>query len=73
MRAPLKDNPLTDGDSIGAATRAAGTQAFRHRGRTNVVFCDGHADSLKDRFAPSPLITPGTGFLSADNRRYNLD
>ncbi len=73
MRAPLKDNPLTDGDSIGASTRAAGTQAFRHRGRTNVLFCDGHADSLKDRFAPSPLITSGTGFLSADNRLYDLE
>ena len=50
MRAPLKDVPLTDGDSCGANVRGAGTQAFRHRGRTNVVFCDGHGDSLKDRF-----------------------
>jgi prepilin-type N-terminal cleavage/methylation domain-containing protein/prepilin-type processing-associated H-X9-DG protein len=72
MRAPLKDNPLTDGDSIGSSTRAAGTQAFRHRGRTNVVFCDGHADSLKDRFVTNPIIGAGTGFLSSDNRRYNL-
>jgi len=72
MRAPLKDNPLTDGDSVGSSARAAGTQAFRHRKRTNVVFCDGHADSLKDRFASNPLISSDTGFLSADNRRYSL-
>jgi prepilin-type processing-associated H-X9-DG protein len=53
---------------------AAGTQAFRHRGRTNVLFCDGHADSLKDRYLnASPIIGADTGFLSADNRRYNLD
>jgi len=73
MRAPLKDNPIADGDSVGTATRAAGTQAFRHRGRTNVLFCDGHADSRKDRFTntnPATFIGPGTGFLSADNRAY---
>jgi prepilin-type N-terminal cleavage/methylation domain-containing protein/prepilin-type processing-associated H-X9-DG protein len=76
MRAPVKENPVTDGDSVGATTRAAGTQAFRHRGRTNAVFCDGHAESLKDRFPafPStPSIAPDTGFLSVDNRRYSLD
>jgi prepilin-type processing-associated H-X9-DG protein/prepilin-type N-terminal cleavage/methylation domain-containing protein len=73
MRAPLTDNPVTDGDTIGLATRAAGTQAFRHRGRTNVLFCDGHADSLKDRFVTSPLVAAGTGFLSSDNHRYSLE
>ena len=76
MRAPVKDAPVIDGDSVNPNTRAAGTQAFRHRGRTNVVFCDGHADSLKDRFPAfpsSPSIASDTGFLSADNRRYNLE
>jgi hypothetical protein len=41
-----------------------------------VLFCDGHADSLKDCFTitnPSTFIGAGTGFLSADNRRYNLE
>jgi prepilin-type N-terminal cleavage/methylation domain-containing protein/prepilin-type processing-associated H-X9-DG protein len=71
MRAPLKDVPITDGDSVSNATRAAGTQAFRHRGLTNVLFCDGHADSLRDRcVAANALVAPGTGFLSEDNRRY---
>ena len=76
MRAPLRDNPITTGDSVGTATRAAGTQAFRHRGRTNVLFCDGHADSLKDIFtntSPATFIGAGTGFLSADNRAYDLE
>jgi prepilin-type processing-associated H-X9-DG protein len=76
MRAPLKDNPINDGDTVGTATRAAGTQAFRHRGRTNVLFCDGHADSRKEIFTatnPATFIGPGTGFLSADNRAYSLE
>lgn len=76
MRAPLKDIPVTDGDSFSAGIRAAGTQGYRHRGRTNVAFCDGHAEQLKDRFTntnPATFVGPGTGFLSIDNRRYNLD
>jgi len=73
MRAPLTDSPIVEGDAVTALTRAAGTQGYRHHGRvTNVVFCDGHGESLKERFnsiIPSPLH----GFLSIDNRRYNLD
>jgi prepilin-type processing-associated H-X9-DG protein/prepilin-type N-terminal cleavage/methylation domain-containing protein len=58
--------------------RYAGTQSFRHRGRTNAAFCDGHADSLKDRFTstvPSdqPRIAPRTGFLSDSNALYDLE
>jgi len=74
MRAPIQDASPSDGDTVTAVTRAAGTQAFRHRGRTNVLFCDGHADSFKDRYLnSSPIIGADTGFLSPDNRRYNLD
>jgi prepilin-type processing-associated H-X9-DG protein len=56
--------------------RASGTQGFRHRGRTNVAFCDGHAETLSDRFTttsdPNPMGKT-TGFLSADNSMYDLE
>ncbi len=70
MRAPFPN--------IGDATfsgRYAGTQGFRHLGKTNVAFCDGHADSLSDRFTQNAdgaaMVAPGTGFLSADNSLYS--
>lgn len=58
--------------------RYAGTQGFRHGGSTNVAFCDGHARAWHKRYTQtSPidqsLIAEGTGFLSADNRAYELD
>ncbi|HEX3358292.1 MAG TPA: H-X9-DG-CTERM domain-containing protein [Tepidisphaeraceae bacterium] len=69
MRAPFP-NP-GDQDFTG---RWAGTQGFRHQGRTNVAFCDGHAESLSDRFtanADDPTsVAAGTGFLSNDNSLY---
>jgi prepilin-type processing-associated H-X9-DG protein len=54
---------------------SAGTQGFRHRGGTNVAFCDGHAETLYQRFTQkNPLdpasVAPGTGFLSSDNTLY---
>jgi prepilin-type N-terminal cleavage/methylation domain-containing protein/prepilin-type processing-associated H-X9-DG protein len=73
MRAPFPH----PGD-LTITTRAAGTQGFRHRGATNVAFCDGHAESLSDRFTQTvesqmPLVAKGTGFLSADNSMYDLE
>ncbi len=72
MRAPLP----SAGDA-GFTSRSAGTQGFRHRGKTNVAFSDGHAESL-DRIytnvmpiTEQPLIGAGTGFLSTDNRLYD--
>jgi len=69
MRAPWP-NP---GDETFAG-RWAGTQGFRHLGMTNVAFCDGHAESLRDRFTDNAdgaaNVAPGTGFLSPDNRMY---
>lgn len=71
MRAPF--------DSEGDDTfngRWAGTQGYRHRKMTNVAFCDGHAESLRERFTNTDdyggpaNIAPGTGFLSPDNRMY---
>jgi prepilin-type N-terminal cleavage/methylation domain-containing protein/prepilin-type processing-associated H-X9-DG protein len=71
MRAPF-DSP-GDEDFNG---RWAGTQGFRHLGTTNVAFCDGHADSLADRYTETDdhngaaSIGVGTGFLSPDNSLY---
>ena len=76
MRAPVKEFPVTIGDSVPVSVRAAGTQGFRHKSNTtNVCFADGHAESRRDRFPettpPSGAVAPGTGFLSADNRAYD--
>ncbi|MDB5297990.1 MAG: hypothetical protein JWO31_3973 [Phycisphaerales bacterium] len=72
MRAPFA-NP---GDATFAG-RYAGTQGYRHLGRTNAAFCDGHAESLADRFTGKPAdaanVAAGTGFLSPDNRYYDLN
>lgn len=72
MRAPWR-NP---GDA-GFDGRWSGTQGFRHRGQTNVAFCDGHAESVRDVFTANQddaaNVAPGTGFLSADNSAYSTD
>ena len=72
MRAPWP-NP---GDA-GFFGRAAGTQGFRHLGKTNVAYCDGHGCSQSECYkntdpAEIPNIAPGTGFLSPDNSKYDL-
>lgn len=70
MRAPWP-NP---GDATFSG-RWAGTQGFRHLGYTNVAFCDGHAESLAERYTDNndgpANVARGTGFLSADNSLYN--
>jgi len=72
MRAP-KPDPSNFGDAWGDATRAAGTQGFRHKNRsTNVAFCDGHAETRYDRFMAGLPVSPGTGFLADDNTPYDL-
>lgn len=57
--------------------RYAGTQGFRHLETTNVAFCDGHAVSWPGRHTyvepPDMPVAPGTGFLSDDNRMYDLE
>ncbi len=75
MRAPdlLSPVPL-NADSVPDDERAAGTQAFRHMGATNVVYCDGHAASQTECYTltqPTPApVGPGTGFLSVNNAAY---
>ena len=81
MRSPLHsptEDPAVYAD--GSAARAGGTQGFRHRGATNAAFCDGHAESLRDRTdGGNKNVTPGTGFLrdpdAPDNANslYDLD
>jgi len=71
MRAPQPG--LLDGDFSG---REAGTQGFRHRGKTMMVYVDGHVQSLSLPPQPGALaarLAPGTGFLGADNAAYDLD
>jgi prepilin-type N-terminal cleavage/methylation domain-containing protein/prepilin-type processing-associated H-X9-DG protein len=70
MRSPF---PGPDDIAFGLNAASAGTQGFRHRGKTNVVFCDGHAETLSDCFTQTSAPTapgPGTGFLSVDNSLY---
>ncbi len=72
MRAPFID--LERGDGIDDATRAAGTQGFRHVDATNVVYVDGHGQTRNERFtAGNPDVADGTGFLSDDNSAYDLE
>jgi len=70
MRAPFP-NP---GDANFSAGRYAGTQGFRHEGRSNAVFCDSHVESLATRCTNNAdgaaMVAPGTGFLSNDNSLY---
>jgi prepilin-type N-terminal cleavage/methylation domain-containing protein/prepilin-type processing-associated H-X9-DG protein len=71
MRAPWPN----DGD-VAFFGRAAGTQGYRHCGRTNVAYCDGGATSIRELYkqtdpAEVDNIAPGTGFLSPDNSAYN--
>ena len=73
MRAPFA-NP---GDESFTA-RHTGTQAYRHRGKTNVVFVDGHGETRGERYTETypgekARIAAGTGFLSADNSVYDLE
>ncbi|HOI53924.1 MAG TPA: prepilin-type N-terminal cleavage/methylation domain-containing protein [Phycisphaerae bacterium] len=76
MRAPFPPPDKYD-DGLSPAGRAAGTQAFRHLGRTNVAFVDGHVESLDQMYtdtdpAAAGSIAPDTGFLSPDNSLYSL-
>lgn len=73
MRSPFKHK----GDRLGGAGRVAGTQGYRHCDMTNVAWCDGHANSQKEKYTETykfhqNSIADGTGFLSPDNSAYDL-
>jgi prepilin-type N-terminal cleavage/methylation domain-containing protein/prepilin-type processing-associated H-X9-DG protein len=72
MRSP-RASPKDDGFS----GRYAGTQGYRHLGKTNVAFSDGHAATHAERGTtydgPPSFIAPGTGFLGQDNTLYDLE
>ena len=82
MRAPLS-NPRDASFSDGF--RHAGVQGFRHKKTTNVAFCDGHAESLREVYTETNQASQSIleehnqthdypiGFLSEDNRLYDLD
>jgi prepilin-type N-terminal cleavage/methylation domain-containing protein/prepilin-type processing-associated H-X9-DG protein len=72
MRAPSgEDNPY---ENWADHYRYAGTQGFRHLGKTNASFADGHAESFGKRFTGGhDNIAEGTGFLSEDNALYDWD
>jgi prepilin-type processing-associated H-X9-DG protein len=58
--------------------RYAGTQGYRHLGKTNVAWCDGSVRSVEECFTEahageSAYIAEGTGFLSPDNSAYDLE
>lgn len=76
MRAPFK------GRDAGFSGRSAGTQGYRHLEKTNVGFCDGHAQSWAERYAETYAFDKAnvqphgrikTGFLSKDNHLYDLE
>ena len=70
MRSPLPGDLDIDG-----STRTGGTQGFRHNHRTNVAFADGHVASFSEAFSDAGANpnTAAYGFLSPDNRLYDLD
>ncbi len=70
MRAPRADRP----HASFFLWPESGTQDFRHNGRTNVCFCDGHVSSFDTAYNGGVAnLAPGTGFLSPDDRLYDLE
>jgi prepilin-type N-terminal cleavage/methylation domain-containing protein/prepilin-type processing-associated H-X9-DG protein len=64
-------------DTWAMSERSAGTQGFRHAGKTNIACADGHAEPRTRRFTETydylrPAIGAACGFLSADNSMYSL-
>ncbi len=73
MRAPKRDSQY-DGSS--KSIREAGTQGFRHRGKTNMVFCDGHVESFDQPYkygGEEGFVYGKCGFISDDNYLYSLE
>lgn len=74
MRAPWRDAPW---DTF--VGRSAGTQGYRHLGKTNVCWADGHATHWAEKHRQTHPDEMGRipedepyGYLSADNSLYDL-
>ncbi len=79
MRSPWKSKY----DSF--SFKAAGTQGFRHNGKTNVAWCDGHTSAEKDCYMDTypaekqkilqhnQTSNIKVGFLSSDDSAYDLE
>lgn len=73
-------SPLASQFDKSFSGRYAGTQGFRHIGKTNVAWADGHISNLKKCYgedsqaseSEKSRIAEGTGFLSEDNFFYNI-
>jgi prepilin-type processing-associated H-X9-DG protein len=69
--------PFPNAGDVGFSGRWSGTQGFRHEKRSNVAFCDGHAESLVSCYTNNAdganNVASGTGFLSSDNSAYDLE
>lgn len=73
MRSPKGDAAH---DRSSKSIRLAGTQGFRHRGKTNMAFCDGHVETLGKPYqygGSEGFTAPGCGFISPDNSLYSLE
>jgi prepilin-type N-terminal cleavage/methylation domain-containing protein/prepilin-type processing-associated H-X9-DG protein len=80
MRAPFP-NP----QDASFSGRYAGAQGYRHLGKTNVAYCDGHSKSVSERFIGTDAKgkqelqrynqenAEKIGFLSPDNSAYDLE
>jgi prepilin-type processing-associated H-X9-DG protein len=54
----------------------AGTQGYRHRGKTNIAFCDGHVEEISEVYNASGVegfVSSRCGFISPDNSLYSLE
>ena len=67
--------PYPNAGDAGFSGRWAGTQGYRHLGRTDVAYVDAHAASTAERFVENAdgasRVGPLTGFLSLDNAAYD--
>ena len=63
-------SPLPSPSDSNMTARTAGTQGFRHGGKTNVAYVDGHAETIGIRCTAGLLVARDTGFLSNDNSAY---
>lgn len=73
MRSPKRS---TKHDASGKSIREAGTQGFRHNGKTNIAFCDGHVEEITKSYTSSGsegFVSQDCGFISPDNSLYSLE